>query len=188
MNVLDNLKDKSWIEIQQYCADNSINASVAMMHITGDFNLSTVVRNANFFGFKKVYYVGSKRWDRRGSVGTHHYTPMLNIPNEESFISEMKEKKFTLIGVENNIPQYDYKTYNLFDCELEYDYPVFIFGEEKLGLSDYILDNCHSIITIPNYGSVRSLNVGTTSGIVMSYYRQQTNKRLNLTNQLADIQ
>lgn len=177
------------IEIQQYCATNSIDASVAMVHLTGDFNLSTVVRNANFFGFKKVYYIGQKKWDRRGSVGTHHYTPMINIADEEIFVAEMKEKNFTLVGIENNIPDYEHKTYSLdYDYDLELDYPIFIFGEEKQGLSNFILDNCSFILTIPNYGSVRSLNVGTTSGIVMSYYRQQIQKRLNLTNELADIQ
>ena len=34
-----------------------------------------------------------------------------------------------------------------------------------------ILDRANVILTIPNYGSVRSLNVGTTSGIVMGVYR-----------------
>jgi len=38
-------------------------------------------------------------------------------------------------------------------------------------LSNYMLDQSDMIITIPAYGSVRSLNVGTTSGIVMSFYR-----------------
>jgi len=51
------------------------------------------------------------------------------------------------------------------------DKPMFVFGEEKSGLSDYILDNAENIITIPDFGSVRSLNVGTTSGIIMAFYR-----------------
>jgi tRNA G18 (ribose-2'-O)-methylase SpoU len=48
---------------------------------------------------------------------------------------------------------------------------MFIFGEEKCGLSKYMLDQSDLILTIPAYGSVRSLNVGTTSGIVMGFYR-----------------
>ncbi len=51
------------------------------------------------------------------------------------------------------------------------DKPMFVFGEEKAGLSDYVLDNSDYIVTVPAYGSVRSLNVGTTSGIVMGFYR-----------------
>jgi len=77
MNVLDHLKSKTVDDIKSYCKSNCIDAGVAMMHVNGDFNLSTLVRNANFFGFKEALYVGgSKQWDRRGTVGTHHYTDL----------------------------------------------------------------------------------------------------------------
>ena len=56
--------------------------------------------------------------------------------------------------------------------------PLFIFGSENHGLNNYILDNSDLILTLPNYGSVRSLNVGTTSGIVMGYYRHLYEKLL----------
>jgi len=48
--------------------------------------------------------------------------------------------------------------------------PIFIFGEEQKGLSNYILDNSEHILTISGKGTVRSLNVGTASGIVLGYY------------------
>ena len=60
---------------------------------------------------------------------------------------------------------------------------MFVFGEENKGLSNIILDRANIILTIPNYGSVRSLNVGTTSGIVMGIYRNfvEQNKTQELT-------
>lgn len=170
MNVIDELKHLSVEQIRNSCQKNSILASVGMINIEGDFNLSTMVRNANFFGFKSVHYVGKKKWDKRGSVGTHHYTPMYHHKDESSFISQCDTR--TIIAVENNIPQYNYKTVNLFDYQFDnINEPIFLFGEENRGLSDLILDRANIIITITNYGSVRSLNVGTTSGIVMCYYR-----------------
>jgi tRNA G18 (ribose-2'-O)-methylase SpoU len=174
MNVLDHLKSKAVEDIKSYCKNTCIDAGVAMMHVNGDFNLSTLVRNANFFGFKETLYVGGgKQWDRRGSVGTHHYTDLKHIKSEEDFVSYVRLNNYRLIAVENNIPEYEHKTCNLFDCncfESAY-YPMFIFGEEKCGLSKYMLDQSDLILTIPAYGSVRSLNVGTTSGIVMGFYR-----------------
>jgi tRNA G18 (ribose-2'-O)-methylase SpoU len=170
MNILDSLKSLSIPDIQSYCHTNAIDASVAMINIGGDFNLSTMVRNANFFGFKGVHYVGKKKWDKRGSVGTHHYTPMYYHENEESFLLQCSGR--TLIAIENNIPDYEDKTINLFNYRfLNTLEPIFIFGEENKGLSNMILDRANVILTIPNYGSVRSLNVGTTSGIVMGLYR-----------------
>ena len=170
MNILDSLKSLSVPEIADYCQQNSMNASVAMINIGGDFNLSTMVRNANFFGFRDVHYVGKKKWDKRGSVGTYHYTPMNHYADEASFLLACSDR--TIIAIENNIPEYADKTVNLFDYQFENSSdPVFVFGEENKGLSNLMLDRANTILTIPNYGSVRSLNVGTTSGIVMSLYR-----------------
>ena len=170
MNVLDSLKDLAIPDIAKYCHSNSIPASVAMINIGGDFNLSTMIRNANFFGFRSVHYVGKKKWDKRGSVGTHHYTPVYHHKDESSFILQCSDR--TIIAIENNIPEYSHKTANLFDYKFNNtNQPIFLFGEESRGLSNTILDQSDIILTIPNYGSVRSLNVGTTSGIVMGIYR-----------------
>ena len=174
MNVLDHLKQKTSDEVKAYCKNTCIDAGVAMMHVNGDFNLSTLVRNANFFGFKEAMYVGgSKQWDRRGTVGTHHYTDLKHIKTEEVFVGYLKDNGYTLIAIENNIPKYSDKTISIFNQWVftGIDKPMFVFGEEKSGLSDYILDNAETIVTIPEYCSVRSLNVGTTSGIVMAFYR-----------------
>ena len=179
MNVLDSLKNYAIPDIANYCHSKSIPASVAMINIGGDFNLSTMVRNANFFGFRSVHYVGKKKWDKRGSVGTYHYTPVYHHKDETSFISQCSGR--TIIAVENNIPEYSHKTIDLFNYQYNnISEPIFLFGEENKGLSSTILDRADSILTIPAYGSVRSLNVVTTSGIVMSIYRnfiQQNNSR-----------
>lgn len=180
MNVLDHLKNLTIDEVKSFCKTSCIDAGVAMMHVNGDFNLSTLVRNANFFGFKEAIYVGgSKKWDRRGTVGTHHYTSLSYHKSEEEFVNYVKENQYVLIAIENNIPDYSYKTVDLFEEDIFYgiENPMFVFGEEKNGLSDYMLDNSEVIITIPAFGSVRSLNVGTTSGIVMSFYRNTYNKQ-----------
>ena len=182
MNVLDNLKDLQIPEIAEYCRTKSIPSSVGMINIGGDFNLSTMIRNANFFGFSSVHYVGKKKWDKRGSVGTHHYTPIYHHKDEASFVAQLSGR--SIVAIENNIPQYEHKTSNLFHYGFEkLIQPIFLFGEESQGLSDFILDKCDIILTIPNYGSVRSLNVGTTSGIVMGLYR---NFYENQTSQLTD--
>ena len=41
------------------------------------------------------------------------------------------------------------------------------FGNESRGLSDMAIENSKACINIPMYGIVESLNLGTTSGIVL---------------------
>ena len=51
-----------------------------------------------------------------------------------------------------------------------------IFGEEGLGLTKEILELADYVVSIKQYGSVRSMNVGTTSGIAMYDYTSKLNE------------
>ena len=174
MNVHDYLKSLSPEEIKENYCDHSHNAAFAMTHLSGDFNLGNVIRSANFFGFKEAFYVGgSKQCDRRSTVGTHHYIPINFIRTEEEFISIINGK-YSLVCIENNIPKFESKTVSIYDnpfSNLKLP-PVFVVGEEQLGLSEFMLDNSERIITIPARGTVRSLNVGSCSAIIMAMYIQ----------------
>jgi tRNA G18 (ribose-2'-O)-methylase SpoU len=171
-NVLDHLKNLSEYEIQEYYKKNSIPSAVAGTHWSGDFNLGTLIRSANFFGYKEVFYVGGrKHYDRRSTVGTHHYTPIRFIQEEHEFI-ELVEGRYFLICVENNTL---FNSVSLFDDKVFENInlpPLFLFGEEQKGISDYLLGMSDRIITIPAFGSVRSLNVGSCASVVMAMYRQ----------------
>lgn len=190
-NVHDWLQTLSVEEIKDYCQNNVVNAAVGMTHVSGDFNLGTVIRNANFFGFKEVFYVGGrKHYDARSTVGTHHYTPVSFLRTEEEFVKGI-DGRYTLICVENNIPKFSWKTISLFDENIwneTLNPPLFLFGEEQQGISEYLLSECGYVITIPSFGSVRSLNVGSTSAIIMAMYKQVALKnapKAQLDEQLA---
>ena len=133
MNVLDHLKTKTVPEIKAYYINNTIPAASAMMHVTGDFNLSTLIRNSNFFGYEKVFYVGGKKqYDRRGTVGTHNYIDVTFIKTEEEFVDTIKNMGYTLISIENNV---NYECLDLFEfmdnLNVKNFKPIFIFGEEQ---------------------------------------------------------
>jgi len=150
--------------------------SAAMAHITGDFNLGSLIRSANFFGLKEVYYIGGKKsFDRRSTVGTHHYTPTNHIKTEEEFLSIIDTQD--LVCIENNIPEFEQKITSIFNDNVFIDLinPVFLFGEEQKGISTFLLEKCKRIITIPAYGSVRSMNVGCCASTIFSFYRKHYN-------------
>lgn len=168
-NVRDHLKELTVEAIKNYCAASTMPAAIAMTHIEGDFNLSNVLRSANFFGFRDMFYIGGGRqWDKRGAVGTHHYTPITYIPTIEEFF-KIIDGRYIPIALENNV---QFPMQNLFDYRWP-DSPVIIVGEEQLGLSNDVLTKCQTIVTIPSHGSVRSLNVSTAAGTAMGLVRSQ---------------
>ena len=135
MNVIDKYKEWQVDLIKEEVQKNAFPYAALMENWGSDYNLSTLIRNANAFGAKEVFYLKEKKkWDARGAVGTHHYS------NAASTLANYEWKADTLL----------------------------VFGEEGNGLSKQMLAMCEDIVYIPQYGSVRSLNVGTTSGIIMN--------------------
>ena len=115
---------------------------------------------------------GNKKYDRRGTVGTHHYTNfrhVKSIDNLQSYIEETISKfegKVKLLGIDNVCEAKDINSFD-FDSNVHY---IMVFGQEQVGVPSDVLSMCDELLYIPQYGSVRSINVGTASGIIMNNY------------------
>ena len=134
--------------------------SVLMVNLNYDFNFATFLRNANALGAKNIYYYSAKkRYDKRGTIGTDHYTVPIHIRTGKDVLKLKKEYTFVAIETGN-----DGKSLDSFVWP---DNPLLIFGSENMGLSQSILDMCDYRVYIPMYGSVRSFNTGCASAIVM---------------------
>jgi len=165
-NVIDKYKNDRLIRwttelVKKDLQQNSFPIAVLMENFAGDFNIGTVIRNANAFNAKEVFYLGRKHYDRRGTVGTHNYTDITHLSSIEK-LSELKER-YTLVGLENSV-----------DGAIAMDKfewpsnPLLIIGEEGIGITPETLSLCDSCVYISQYGSVRSLNAGVASGIALN--------------------
>lgn len=138
---------------------------VVFESISGDFNLSTGIRNANNFAAAEVWIVGKRRWDKRGAVGTHHYEHIKYAETIEECYRHLRTRVYHIFACDNvdgsrattDIVSYPPRS-------------AFVFGEEQRGLSASALSLADSQVYIKTNGSARSLNVGTTSGIMMYDY------------------
>ena len=161
MNVLD--KYKAWTEdlIREDLKKRAFNFAVLMENFVGDFNIGSVLRSCNAFGGKEMYYYGSKHWDRRGSVGTHHYTSMVHLSTRESLLA--LKQQYTFVALENTVPGAE----SIYDFVWP-DNPLIVVGEEGTGITNDMLSLCDKFVFIPQYGSVRSLNAATAASITMN--------------------
>jgi tRNA G18 (ribose-2'-O)-methylase SpoU len=142
---------------------SSFPCAVMMENFLGDFNISTVIRNANAFNVREVYYLGMKHYDRRGTVGTHHYIDVNHL-KERKHLEQLKEK-YVLVGLENSVPS----CVPMADFEWP-DNALIVIGEEGVGITPETIELCDQFVYIPQYGSVRSLNAGVASGIALNDY------------------
>jgi len=164
-NVIDEYKNLSHDEIKNSLEKKGNGFSVLMTHVEGDFNIGTVMRSANFFGAKEFFYWGKKRFDRRSSVGVHHYTPV-HFLDDIKQVQELKDR-YTFVGLENNING----TISIHDFGWEFHKPpCIIVGEEGRGIHEDVMKLCDVLVEIPNFGSVRSINVGSAASLAMYDY------------------
>lgn len=158
-NVIDRYKDKSEQEVQQDLQATAHPFAVMFENWLGDFNLATGIRNANGFNAKEVFYVGNRKWDKRGAVGVYNYTPVRWLPTLEEVLQ--LQEQYTFIGVDNVPGSIPMETFQ---------WPInslMIFGEENAGLTPGIQAVCKHIVHVEMYGSVRSFNCGSASAIAM---------------------
>lgn len=151
------------------------NFSVLCCNLANDFNIATVVRNSNAFLAQQVYIYGNKRYDRRGTVGTHlytHFNHVAEIDDLKKTIDKLGQDKkhIRIVGVDNVKNAYPVNKYQWPKNE----HVLMVFGQEQVGIPKEVLDICHDTLYIEQYGSVRSLNVGTASGIAMYDYCSKT--------------
>lgn len=137
---------------------------VVVERVNGDFNFSTVIRNCNAFLAKKVYRCGIRRYDRRGTVGTHNYEHVDYAENINSLINHYRQEGYKIVAIDNVGEAQDIRSYQ-WEAKT-----LMLFGEEGRGLSQEAIESADDIVYIPQFGSVRSLNLGTASGLAMYDY------------------
>lgn len=164
-NVADQFKDMPDEQIKDHLRKTANPFAVCFEHWIGDFNLGTGIRNANAFNAREVFYLGDKKWDRRSAVGVHNYTEVQWIPTIEDFI-KLKDK-YVIVGIDNVAGSVALSTYRWQPNTL------MVFGEEGVGLTTAMQSFCQDIVAIEMFGSVRSLNCGVASGIVMHDFIRQ---------------
>lgn len=167
-NVVDKYKDLQNEEVKADLKKNAFPFAVLMFQILGDFNFGSVVRSANFFGARDIFYYGKRRWDKRSSLGCYLYKDITHL----SSLEELKclKDRYSFVALENNI---DRASINLKDFCWKKNSMILI-GEEGQGLSDDILDLADSLVEIPNHGSIRSLNAAVAGSLAMSDYINKT--------------
>jgi len=137
---------------------------VVLENFAYDFNIATAIRNANAFLARELWVVGRRRFDRRGAMGTHRYQHVHHTKDEPALLARFRDEGMRIVAVDN-VPG----AVSLMDYAWE-SKSVMVFGQEQIGVAPHALAAADDVVYIPQYGSTRSINVGTASGIAMYSY------------------
>lgn len=142
-------------------------------------NIGTVIRNVNALGVEKVYVVDPRRslpddWqDLRGdkaisktSVSAVKWTFVKRFDSTDECFDYLEMKGFKSVVTS---PHVKGKASIFLD---EGDYTVHPklavwFGSEAIGISERAVERSEMCVSVPMFGMIESLNLGTSSGIVL---------------------
>ena len=140
---------------------------VAIENWQHDFNIGTMVRNANAFLAEEIHIIGKKKWNRRGAMVTDKYQHIRHHPTFEAFTKWTTGEDLEVIGIDILPQSRPIEGFSLPErC-------VLLFGQEGPGLSTYAQAACATVLSIAQFGSTRSVNAGVASGIAMHAWIQQ---------------
>lgn len=141
-------------------------------------NIGTVVRNVNALGVDKTYIVDPRHklpddWQEmrersslsKISVSAIKWSFVKRFDSTEDCLAHLEMKRYVSIVTSPHIK--GKKTVVLHEADYTHPRVAIWFGNEKRGISDTAADRAEFSVTIPMFGMIESLNLGTTSGIVL---------------------
>jgi len=142
-------------------------------------NIGTVIRNANALGAEKVYVVDPRRklpddWaEMRGekalaatSVSGVKWTFVKRFDSTEACLAHLEGNGFVSIVTSPHVKGKTNLLLHEGDYTTHHKLAVW-FGNESRGISPLAVERSEMCISIPMFGMIESLNLATSSGIVM---------------------
>lgn len=166
-NVIDKYRYWTNAAIKDDLNMSRVSLHVAIENWQHDFNIGTIVRNANAFNVETVHIIGKKHYNRRGAMVTDRYLEIVHHESVEDFANTMKIEKRHIFAIDI-LPGAN----NLSNTKLP-PKTVLVFGGEGPGLSEEMQQIAEKTVMIEQFGSTRSVNVGVASGIAMYVWMQQ---------------
>ncbi len=141
---------------------------IAIENLSHDFNIGTIVRNANAFNVSKVHIIGKRKYNRRGAMVTDKYLHIDHFENSEAFARDAKERGMRIVAIENNRPES-----RALQTVVAQPNSILVFGSESDGLTQELLDLADEVFYIEQLGSTRSINVGCASAVALYEYTRR---------------
>ncbi len=163
--------------------------TVVLENIYQTQNASAVLRSCDCFGVQDVHIIensnqfnvnpqvvkGATKW-----LNIHRYNEQTN--NSRTAIKRLKSEGYRIVATtphRNDV--------NLNDFDISKGKTAFVFGNEKKGISDIVIEEADEFMKIPMYGFSESLNLSVCAAITIQHFTN-TLKQSDMNWQLSELE
>ena len=167
------LTDERLAKIEHFAPESSDFVLPVMEDIFQFRNAAAIVRSVEACGFHKIVAMESENEfnpNLRVTKGAETWVEVEKMPHQIASLEKIKERGYKILAIspEKNaimLPDYDLKE------------PVaLVFGTEKEGVTEEILDFADETVAIPMYGFTKSFNVSVAAAICFYDLKQKLMK------------
>jgi tRNA (guanosine-2'-O-)-methyltransferase len=146
-------------------------------------NIAAAIRNISAFGVEKLYVIGNKDIVRdfetsrssarltNLSVGSNKWVFVRQFDTTADCIAHLRKNRYTIAVTSSHIKGKE--NVDLYEGTFTQKRLAVWFGNESKGISNEAANESDMCIQIPMGGIVESLNLGTSTGIILSYIGYQ---------------
>lgn len=147
-------------------------------------NIGSVIRNIDTLGIGKLYIIDkykilSENWEKNrkdkilkfSSVSANKWVYIKIFNTTTECLEHLKKKKYTLFCTSPHLK--DKVNVNLYEGNYTQKRVAVFFGNESYGITQEVIDNCEANIMIEMSGIIESLNLASSTAIVLWYIAQK---------------
>jgi len=148
--------------------------TVVMENIHQEHNASAVLRSCDCFGIQELHVIEKDNEylvQRDIALGAGRWVDMHTYDNENTAtadcIQNLKSQGYKIVAT---TPRKDSRSIT----ELDLSQPIaLVFGTERKGISDEVIEMADEFVTIPMYGFTESFNISVSVAIILNTLRQR---------------
>jgi tRNA G18 (ribose-2'-O)-methylase SpoU len=140
--------------------------SIALSAPGNAFAVGAVIRVAHSYLAQEIFIVGGGNWYPKGSMGMEKYETIVRVEDSEALFRATAGRP--VWALERERARRSVHAVKQFPPGV-----VFVFGSERFGVPEEVIDRADEVLAIPLYGVNNSLPVTVAAGIVMSEWARR---------------
>ena len=159
MSYAPDLTNFSKEEIKETLKEVRHPIDVAVFDSANYFNLGSIIRMCHNFLVRRIYAIDTKFY-KKATMGAHKFEDIHKVTMDE-FLQEASSRNLVVFERRPELESKDLISYEWPEL------PLVVFGSEKSGIPDELLEAATDIVSIPMFGVHNDHNVACAASIAI---------------------